>query len=665
MRNLIERLRKQENVRDMFRSDKIKYERKKSIRDVLRPIYILGIIFGLRVFEFPRSRSRPILSFLYSMSLFSLYHVGWIYQKERIYGTGIFNLSSTVTYIISITQQVSVFIILIMGLYQSKSSKLFVTKINEIDKTLQVLGSSASFNSIYKKTIMNIIITIFYLFFLFTIIIVQIILLKKIIYESFIIYFSLMIYIYIFMIEFIFIIEFFTIIRCIKSEFRRANELLSDINVLPISSIALELLEHKEADGSLSIERSLPVDSKKIFIARPSNTSRLQVASHKINRSRRLLRTIRQVHLELYRISKSYSNMYGIQISLEMAISVLSNIYLLYNLYITFEEKTENNSNLIFDFIIFILCCLQYILKIFVINYICDKTTKEAERTSEIIHTFYGQNTDFEIKKEVEIFSLQMMQCRTAYTAFGLYNFNCKHICSCIGIITTYMVIMIQKIQNSFKMFRSKELQQSVRPLIIANSIVCTGLLEYFIERPIRTIGFVYIICFLISYTTLIFGFMNKINIFIEVQTTKIAEIISKLYYFLNAFLYIITIFAGFARRKKVKLFMEQLIICTRGFDELNISTNYYSLFRYQCIIGTILIFIILGIIVANVVWLSKINCDNVLKLLLHFCEDYPLIVTIINDFTFVFWIRQVNHFIYNTTSQNLLNNNMWSQIDI
>nr|KAF7434365.1 hypothetical protein H0235_002556 [Vespula pensylvanica] len=166
---------------------------------------------------------------------------------------------------------------------------------------------------------------------------------------------------------------------CIKSEFRRVNELLSDINVLPISSIALELLEHKEADGSLSIERSLPVDSKKIFIARPSlcqTQSRLQVASHKINRSRRLLRTIRQVHLELYKMSKSYSNMYGIQISLEMAIS--------------------------------------------------------AERTSEIIHTFYGQNTDFEIKKEVEIFSLQMMQCRTAYTAFGLYNFNCKHICSVV-----------------------------------------------------------------------------------------------------------------------------------------------------------------------------------------------------------------------------------------
>ncbi|KAF7407529.1 hypothetical protein HZH66_002066 [Vespula vulgaris] len=83
-------------------------------------------------------------------------------------------------------------------------------------------------------------------------------------------------------------------------------------------------------------------------------------------------------------------------------------------------------------------------MKIFAVNYICDKTTKEAEHTSEIIHTFYGNNTDIEIRKEVEIFSLQMMQGNIVYSAFGLYNLNCKHICSCIGIITTYMVIMIQ-----------------------------------------------------------------------------------------------------------------------------------------------------------------------------------------------------------------------------
>ncbi|KAL2746790.1 putative gustatory receptor 28b [Vespula maculifrons] len=104
-------------------------------------------------------------------------------------------------------------------------------------------------------------------------------------------------------------------------------------------------------------------------------------------------------------------------------------------------------TKLIFQSIITLLLFLQYAIKIFVVNYICDKTTKEAEHTNEIIHTFYGQTTDYEIQKEVEIFSLQMMQRPIAYSAFGLFNFNCKYICS-VGIITTYIVIMIQ-VNNS------------------------------------------------------------------------------------------------------------------------------------------------------------------------------------------------------------------------
>ncbi|XP_047371536.1 putative gustatory receptor 28b isoform X2 [Vespa velutina] len=453
MRNIIEKFIKQENVRDIFRFYKIKHERKKSFEEVLRPIYILSIIFGLRVFEFPQSHSRPILSFLYSMSFYCLHFVGWTYQEERIYNTGMFDLDRTITYVLSISEKMMIFIILILGLHKSESSKLFAKRISEIDKTLQALGSSTSFNSIYKMTIMSITIAILYLFLFFITIIIWMTILNNPIYKSFILYLSLMLNIYTFMVQFILLIEFFTIIRCIESEFRRANDLLSDVNVLPISSIASELLEHKKADGSLSIESSLPVDSKKLFIGLSSlcrSKSQLQVESYKINKSRRLLRTIRQVHLELYRVSKSYSNMYGIQISLEVAISVLFNIYVLYDFYTKLEKETGNINDLIHHLMVFIFCCSQYTLKIFIINYICDKTTEEAERTNEIIHTFYGQNTDFEIKKEVEIFSLQMMQCRTVYTAYGLYNLNCKHICSCVGIITTYIVIMIQ-VTNSIE----------------------------------------------------------------------------------------------------------------------------------------------------------------------------------------------------------------------
>ncbi|KAI4488762.1 hypothetical protein M0802_011272 [Mischocyttarus mexicanus] len=231
--------------------------------------------------------------------------------------------------------------------------------------------------------------------------------------------------------------EFVIIVRCIKSEFQITNELLGDVNVLPIPSIELKLIELKKRADFFSKERSFLADGKKLFSypsSLPQTQSQLQIASQKISRSKMVLRTIRQVHLELYKISKSLNKIYGIQLSLQIVMCVFFITYVVYRCYEKYEKKNFTIYEMIYQYFISIMLLLQYSIKIFVINYICDKTTKQAERTNEIIHTFYGQNMDLEIKEEVDIFSLQMMQCRTTYTAFDLHNLNCKHICS-VGTI--------------------------------------------------------------------------------------------------------------------------------------------------------------------------------------------------------------------------------------
>ncbi|XP_047344243.1 putative gustatory receptor 28b [Vespa velutina] len=423
MKNLFERFRKKENVRRISKVDKTRYKRSKSMNDVLRPIDILSIIFGLRVFGFRRDCSRRICSFLYSMSLCCLYIAGRFYWNNN----KINDFHITIFHMTTIIHHMVIIIILIIGLYQSETLKLCTKKINEIDKTLQALGSSASFNNIYNRTIKDITIIIIYLFSFIMVTIVKQILRGQTFFKSLDKYIITLLYLYSFIVEFLLVIEFITIVRCIKSEFQRANEILADVSVLPISSIASELFEHREADGSFSIERVLPVDSKKLFIVAPSlrqRQSQLQISSHKINRSRMLLRTIRQIHLELYRVSKNLSNIYGIQISLEIAMCVLLDTYSLYTFYVKWKEEIRNTQELILIFFRILLLCLQHLTKIFIINYVCDKSTKEADRTNEIIHTFYGQNNDFGIQKEVEIFSLQMMRRHNAYTAFGLYNFD-------------------------------------------------------------------------------------------------------------------------------------------------------------------------------------------------------------------------------------------------
>lgn len=105
-------------------------------------------------------------------------------------------------------------------------------------------------------------------------------------------------------------------------------------------------------------------------------------------------------------------------------------------------------------------------------------------------------------------------------------------------------------IKKTFKMFRSKEFQRAVMPLIIVNSIFYIGLLEYFVDRRIRTIGFFYIIGYLIYYSILIYTFKDIVFIFRNAQETKMSGIITYIQFFEYTFLYIILVFIGIAKRQ-------------------------------------------------------------------------------------------------------------------
>lgn len=75
--------------------------------------------------------------------------------------------------------------------------------------------------------------------------------------------------------------------------------------------------------------------------------------------------------------------MYGIQISLEIAMCVLLNTYVLYNFYMKFMEEISDTQGLILQLIRTFLLCLQHSTKIFAVNYLCDKTTKEVCESSD------------------------------------------------------------------------------------------------------------------------------------------------------------------------------------------------------------------------------------------------------------------------------------------
>ncbi|KAL2746809.1 gustatory receptor for sugar taste 43a-like [Vespula maculifrons] len=135
---------------------------------------------------------------------------------------------------------------------------------------------------------------------------------------------------------------------------------------------------------------------------------------------------------------------------------------------------------------------------------------------------------------------------------------------------------------------------------------------------------------------------------FTESDETKLLKLIGKFQFCNNDFIYLIAILSGFTRRKRIKLFLEQMEICTRGMDELKVSKNYSSLSRYQYIAGIFLSFLILG----EVLWLSDIKLSSYIDyssiLMMYYIYVYPVIIMMITDFTFVFWIRQLNAILQN-----------------
>nr|KAF7434351.1 hypothetical protein H0235_002542 [Vespula pensylvanica] len=145
----------------------------------------------------------------------------------------------------------------------------------------------------------------------------------------------------------------------------------------------------------------------------------------------------------------------------------------------------------------------------------------------------------------------------------------------------------------------------------------------------------------------------------IDSQGTELLKLISKFQFFNNDFVYVIAIFSGFTRRKRIKLFIERMEMCTRGMDELKVPENYSSLFRYQCITDVFLIFLVSGLYVSEALWLSDIKLLSKMDynvIIMICCVTFnPVIIMIISDFTFVFWIRQIKFVELNAVLQSML----------
>ncbi|KAL2746798.1 gustatory receptor for sugar taste 43a-like [Vespula maculifrons] len=159
--------------------------------------------------------------------------------------------------------------------------------------------------------------------------------------------------------------------------------------------------------------------------------------TYKTNEDLVKLKKVKQIHLELIKCARIINGTYGLQILMSIFSSVICITTLSYNLY-TILITNKNNDRLVF-----------------VINNICETTMTEksifnsfiflyAMNTGDILYELYEPSTSSKFHDEIRNFTIQLLQNRLTFTACGFFDLDHSLIYSSIGLITTYLIILLQ-----------------------------------------------------------------------------------------------------------------------------------------------------------------------------------------------------------------------------
>ncbi|CAL7939570.1 unnamed protein product [Xylocopa violacea] len=133
------------------------------------------------------------------------------------------------------------------------------------------------------------------------------------------------------------------------------------------------------------------------------------------------MRAVKQVHLELIKISRIINASYGIQVLLMMTLSSTFTIGFLYISYrIIWMDLTTDE--LLHELIPTLCCIFINMWQMFYVNRACTKTSIEAEDIGDIVCELYEPSTSKEFRAEIQDFTLQLIQNPLVFTACGFFD---------------------------------------------------------------------------------------------------------------------------------------------------------------------------------------------------------------------------------------------------
>ncbi|XP_059477018.1 putative gustatory receptor 28b [Neocloeon triangulifer] len=165
------------------------------------------------------------------------------------------------------------------------------------------------------------------------------------------------------------------------------------------------------------------------------------------------VRNLRRVHSSLSDIMRRINSLFGVRLLVDIT-AQLTALMLRLKMIITWlfdglntsVENSDTNSiqiGLERALSAFIVCPI-HVGTVFAVVFFCSRTIKKAEQTTIELHKLLNYSVDKEGRDELQIFAMQLLQNKAQFTAAGVFPLDFTLLYSFMGVITTYLVILIQ-----------------------------------------------------------------------------------------------------------------------------------------------------------------------------------------------------------------------------
>jgi len=248
----------------------------------------------------------------------------------------------------------------------------------------------------------------------------------------------------------IMVIQYINIMQLLRHRFRNLNQQLakccysksriSDHSFISIPD-GTNRLHIRTTQTAITVNNLTDIPTTQNYILPDISVPMSNTCPDEVSR----IHTLRQMYSDLYDITESINGIYGYQITLELACDFVSFVYNLYHALealLNVKKTEERNLEEVASSLYWVT---QTVVRILFITASCFAAGEEARRTGTVVHKLLlRQSLLRDTSTELQLFSIQLLSNKVAFSAGGFFPVNLSLAYSMVGAATTYIIILFQ-----------------------------------------------------------------------------------------------------------------------------------------------------------------------------------------------------------------------------